>query len=317
MLAGYNHGSAPLSFFDPLFGFAVENMDRGFVLLNILVLVSQTFCFLAVFRKKLMIAWVVFFDIMHVTIFVLTGALFIHWIALNFLLVLSVSIMPANLAPRPALFAGVAATLIGHFAFNTMQMAWYDNRQVRDAGFVAVYEDGSEARVPPSYFRESAYGFYNRWFRLPPGMVGGVDAPDAAMMSTEWPAQTAAWGQVDKIDEMRQGETCERPESPASSNRIDFDLEATKTYVKARHSWALDRIENGKPLRYHLFPHDHFSMPWRFKSFDQSDVNDIVSYYYTVETVCLSWQNGEFKRDVITRAATKPISVVGGGHGEN
>ena len=317
MLAGYNLGSAPLSFYNPLFGFAFESMDRGYVLLNILVLLSQTFCFIAFFRKKLMIAWVLFFDIMHVTIFVLTGALFIHWIALNFLLVLSVSKMPANLAPRPALIAGVVATLIGHFAFNTMQMAWYDNRQIRDAGFVAIYEDGTEARVPPSYFRESAYGFYNRWFRLPPGTAEGAEAPNGSMASADWPAQTAAWGQVDKIALMRQGEACQLPERPSSANRIDFDLEAVKAYIKARHSWAIDRIENGKPLRYHLFPHDHFSMPWRFKNFDQSDVNDIVSYYYRVETICLSWQNGELNREVLTQATTEPISVAGVRHGEN
>ena len=317
MLAGYNLGSAPLAFSESLFGFSYMAFDKVFILLNLAVLFSQLFCFMAFYRKKFMLMWVVFFDIMHVTIFVLTGALFIHWIILNSLLVISVTKMPKNLAPKPALLIGVFATVLGHFFFNTMQMAWYDNKQVRDTGFVAVYADGSEARVPPNFYRESAYGFYNRWFRLDRDTGGMVDSPIGGMQSTEWPAQTAAWGQVAKIDDMRRGESCEAPPIPEQANQIDFDYQAVEAYIRARHAWALEKIKNGKSLRYNFYPHDHFTMPWRFKKFRQADVKDIVSYYYRVETVCLDWQDGALERQVITRAATEPFVVARDDDGSN
>lgn len=312
MLAGYNVGAAPLSFSPALFGFGYNALSSGYILLNIVVLFAQCFCMLAFLRKKLMMAWVVFFDVMHIVIFLLTGALFLHWIVLNSLLLLSVARMPRNLAPSPALAAGVVATMIGHIFFHTIMLAWYDNRQIRDAGYVAIYADGSEAEVPPSFFRESSYSFYNRWFRIHP--KAGDQPPEAyaALDSLEWQAQTVAWGQVLEVASMERGEACGVPNDGAPV-KLDFDVAAAEKFIRARHQWAMDRIAKGESLNYHFFPHDHVSMPWLFEKFETSDVRDIVAYYYKVETVCLSWEDGALKREVATRTATKPYAVKGGG----
>lgn len=311
MLAGYNLGASPISFSDTLFGFAYESLSGTFVLLNAAVLFLQFCCFMAFFRKEVMLVWVIFFDLMHLTIFLLTGALFIHWIVLNMLLVASVAKMPKNIGPRAAIFAGVFATIVGHYAFNTVRLAWYDNRQVRETGFVAVFADGSEAKVPPAFFRESAYTFYNRWFLLDPNAPDQSPAPDQVMEKWEWPAQTIAWGQVFKAEPMRQGEVCAAPTAPTQEAKLDFDYEAMAGFIQARQEWVTDRVEQGRALNYMFFPHDHFTMPWKFNEFRSADVKDIVAYYFYVETVCLDWEDGEFKREVITRSTSKPFGVKG------
>ncbi len=308
MLAGYNLGAAPLSFSSSVFGLAYTILDNTYVISNIAVVFAQFFCILAFLRKELMIAWIIFFDVMHISIFILTGALFVHWIVLNALLLISVTRMPKNLAPRAAIVAGVIATLFGHFFFHTIMLAWYDNRQVRDAGFVAVFEDGSEAMVPPSYFRESSYSFYNRWFRFNADAHDQSGATDDTLVSLKWQAQTVPWGQVNEIEAMRRGEVCGVPTDTANV-KVDFNIQAVEDFIRARHRWVMHRVGKGEALNYHLFPHDHFSMPWRFRDFETADVKDIAAYYYRVETVCLSWENGEFKRQVLTRTATKPFWV--------
>ncbi|MEM9169723.1 MAG: hypothetical protein AAGC56_08720 [Pseudomonadota bacterium] len=314
MLGGYNLGSAPLSISSTLFGRAFAALDQTYILVNLAVLIAQAFCFLAFLRKRIMLGWVLFFDVMHVTIFILTGALFIHWILLNSLLLVSVSKMPEILAPRVALVAGIVSTIFGHLLFNTIMLAWYDNRQVRDAGFVAVYADGSEARVPPSFFRESAYAFYGRWFRLAPETGGWVEAPTSVTVGARKQSQSYAWGQVQKVDAMRRGEDCLAPaETPENGEsgiaQIDFDLPAAEAFVRARQTWVADRLKRGAPVRYHLFPHDHFSMPWRFREFEEADLEAIVGYYYRVETVCLGWRDGVFQREVMARSASPIFSV--------
>lgn len=315
MLGGYNLGAAPLSFSNPLFGTLYTLMDNGYVLSNTVVLFAQFFCFLAFLRKQLMMAWIVFFDIMHVSIFLLTGALFFHWIVLNALLLWSISKMPKDLAPRPALIAGIVATIIGHVIFHTVMLAWYDNRQVRDTQVIAMFDDGSEARVPPTYFRESSYLFYNRWFRDQP-TAAPFDAhkPPPKLIELSQQADTYAWGQVGRVELMRLGEDCAIPVEREDA-KVDFDVRAVRSFVTARHNWAMDRLDKGEALHYTLFPHDHFSMPWFFKKFQSADLKQIAGYYYQVETVCLDWKEGAFERRVVARTVTEPFWVKGDGDG--
>lgn len=309
MLGGYNLGVAPLSFSGPLFGFAYTILDQFPVLFNAMVLFAQFFCFLAFWHKRLMMAWIVFFDLMHLAIFLLTGALFFHWIVLNSILLVSVARMPRDFAPKPALVAGVVATIVGHFFFHTVMLAWYDTRQVRDARFIAVFADGSETAVPSSFFREASYTFFNRAFRLGPvASPEETDATPPALAAVEWQAPTISWGQSDDIAVMRLGEVCGLPLG-APDAEVDFDVRAVEAFIRARHSWAVDRLARGRSLDYHLFPHDHFSMPWFYRDFESADLQEIVAYYYQVETVCVGWAEGAFQRRVVTRTVTQPFWV--------
>ncbi len=314
LLGGYNLGAAPLSGVPPLFGVVYWTLSHAYIPLNTVVLMAQFLCFAAFASRTWMIRLIVFFDIMHLTIFALTGALFFHWIVLNSVLLLAVARMPATFAPRFALVIGALVTVAGHHVFHTVRLAWYDNREVRDDRFIAVYADGSEAHVPPSFFRESSYLFYNRGFELPrdPAQRDRVLEETAPLLAQVEPqAQTYGWGQNHRIEAKRQSETCALPLSASGPVAADFDAAEARTYVTARHDWAMDRLNAGKPLNYHPFPHDHFSLPWNFQAFESRDVRDIVAYYYTVETVCLDWANGGLERDVITRTQTIPFDVTG------
>ncbi len=51
-------------------------------------------------------------------------------------------------------------------------------------------------------------------------------------------------------------------------------------------------------------------MPWQYRDFAAMRLEDIVGYRYVVETVCLSVEDGQFRREVMGRTATDVIPVV-------
>jgi len=69
------------------------------------------------------------------------------------------------------------------------------------------------------------------------------------------------------------------------------------------------KIKSGKMPSYHLYPHHHYSMPVRYKGFEALNLENIAGYRYNVETVCLDWQDGAFKRDVLVSTKTDIIPV--------
>ena len=58
--------------------------------------------------------------------------------------------------------------------------------------------------------------------------------------------------------------------------------------------------ENGR-MAYDLYPHHMFSVPWAFTAFRQLDKREIVGYKYSIEAVCLGYENSTFTREVIWR----------------
>jgi hypothetical protein len=58
--------------------------------------------------------------------------------------------------------------------------------------------------------------------------------------------------------------------------------------------------ENGH-MAYDLYSHHMFSVPWVFTAFRQLDKREIVGYKYSIEAICLGYENSTFTREVIWR----------------
>ncbi|TIP78917.1 MAG: hypothetical protein E5X58_42275, partial [Mesorhizobium sp.] len=131
MLAGYGLGAAPLGFSESLLALAYEAVRAVQIPMNVLILAAQLLCFLAFLRRRWLIGLTAFFDIMHIGIFLLSGALFLHWIILNSLIVAALTRMKENSFSKIAVATGIVVTIFGDAVFYNARLGWYDSRQIR------------------------------------------------------------------------------------------------------------------------------------------------------------------------------------------
>ena len=303
MLAGFELGTAPLSFSPVLFGRLYEAFRAIEIPLNVVTIAAQILCAFAFLHRRLLLGVTVFFDVMHVSIFLLTGALFASWIVLNSLIVVALARTPARW-PASAVALGIAVALFGGHLFWNARLGWYDGRQIRAAHYVAVDAEGNEHRVPTNFFRESSYLLLARHFDYREHRRPSAHAP------------TSAWGQIGILVAPPEGSgltnhglmtlarACAIP-LPDGDVAPDYDEAAAAGFIRGQHARALALAEAGAVDRYDLYPHHHVSMPFRFRGFEALDPRDVVAYRYVVETVCLDADERGVGRDVMARTVTE------------
>lgn len=117
MLASWQAGFLPIAAW-PAFAQGVsEVVQDHVVVINALVLAGQLLSVLFIARPALIIALTVFYDLMHLTIYALSGIFFWKWIILNLLIIGAVSKLPLQRFDLPTKVIGVSFTLIGWMFF--------------------------------------------------------------------------------------------------------------------------------------------------------------------------------------------------------
>jgi hypothetical protein len=310
MLAGYSLGAAPLAFFPRLFAAAYEAFRAVEIPMNFVVLSAQLLCFLAFLRRRWLIGWTAFFDVMHVGIFLLSGALFLHWIILNSLMVAALARVDKRSFSAAAVATGILVTIFGHMVFYNARLGWYDSKQIRLAHFEALTENGDWVRVAPSFFRDASYLLYARHFGYQEHRRESGHVP------------TSAWGQIgirgvrpkssevasSNYEIMKLTKDCAYPvEKPVTAP--DYDTVRPASFIRAQHERAVLLANSGFAVDYNLYPHHHFSMPFLHRAFEALDPRDIVAYRYVVETVCSAVADGTFVRRVMTQTLGPKVDV--------
>lgn len=309
MLAGYELGTSPISYSPALFGIVYTAFSQIEIPMNLVTLSAQLFCFLAFTSRRGLIFITLFFDLMHVSIFLLTGALFLHWIILNSLIVAALGSETDRRFPTIAVIAGMIMTVAGHNIFYNARLGWYDSRELRRGYFVAETENGDEFPVSLNFFRDTSYTFTGRHFGYPISANSSGHLP------------TGAWGQIwnnsprfSKMDfesaheMMELARTCDAP----VEGRVvgpDYSPDDPINFVKAQHDRAVRWSEEGRLINHNLYPHHHFSMPFRYREFESVDPRDIVAYTYVVETVCMGYDGDHVTRRVMARTESPQIHV--------
>ena len=311
MLAGYNLGTAPLSLWPDAFVALYTAFSAIEMPVNVVTLLAQLLCFAAFFRQKLMIAFAAFFDLMHVTIYLLTGALFVPWIILNSLIVAAL-VRNGTRLNTVAVCVGVISTIFAHTIFWNAKLGWYDSRQIRHAYFVAETEDAQQARVPSNFIRESSYLLMAKHFgfrhTLPSGhmptgawgQIGGFGGTGAAPSESD----------LSSYQIMQLGRDCAYPVD-APFTPPDYDTSRPEPFIRAQHSRALRLAERDWQPGYNMYVHHHFSLPGRFPDFESLELSRIVAYRYVVETVCMGVEDGVVRSKVMTRTVGPRIEVGG------
>lgn len=310
MLAGYSLGAAPLGFSESLLALAYEAFRAVQIPMNVVILAAQLLCFLAFWRRRWLIGLTAFFDLMHIGIFLLSGALFLHWIILNSLIVAALTRMKENSFSTITIVTGILVTIFGHVVFYNARLGWYDSRQIRQAHFEALTGEGDWVRVAPSFFRDASYLLYARHFgfheyrhesgHVPTSAFGQIGIRDVQPKSSEVASSN--------YEVMKLTNECAYPvEQPVTPP--DYDTARPALFILGQHNRAENLANSVIAVDYNLYPHHHYSMPFLHRDFEAQDSRAVVAYRYVVDTVCLDVADGKIVRRVMTQTLGPRIDV--------
>ena len=308
MLAGYNLGTAPLAAFPAIFDALHAGLSALEIPLNVATLGAQLLCFLAFLHRRALIGFALFFDAMHIAIFALTGAMFVTWIVLNSLIVAAVARTSPRFFRPSVIVTGMLVTVLGHQVFWNAELGWYDGRQVRHAYFTAIDAEGTEHRVPHSFFRESSYLLLGRQFGYKEHTRPSSHVPTSSWGQIGIQTVPAAEYGLSNREVMERARDCAVP-APSASSAADYDEQAVAAFIRGQHRRAMAYKEAGRRNRYHAYPHHHLAVPSLFQGFDALDPTAVVAYRYVVETVCLDAAPEGLVRRVMHRTASQRIAI--------
>ena len=293
MLASWQAGFLPIAAW-PAFAQGVsEVVQDHVVVINTLVLAGQLLSVLFIAKPALIIALTVFYDLMHLTIYALSGIFFWKWIILNLLIIGAVSKLPLQRFDLPTKVIGVSFTLIGWMFFFTARLGWYDTASLKDIYVEAVDKRGRVFRVPSNYYLNSSLTFTQG--RLLPywdGHFSGVDS----LGSTKSYSQMKRLGRCD-------------PELVPRERALDFS--SLEGFVLRHHEWGIHHADASGLVHYDRFPHHVWSNPWLFEEFAQLDKREVAGFRVVVESKCLTWKDGRLSQQVVSRDQSSGVNTNG------
>ena len=228
------------------------------------------------------------FDLMHLSIIVVAGANFWPWIILN-LIIAYVVLRPDF--PYQALMPAVVATVFILFAtkiVNVANLGWYDTGVNNKLFFEAVDATGKRYSVPTNFFAFYSYSFGH--------MDYGPPSPDTAFR-----VGSPNGGTLD-YRLFKAGRSCDKAELLSGGMEPTSSLNGVVQFVQNYHRMIVSIEDLIRSFPYDLYPH-HFYVP-RNQSlpFRDLDKRRVVAYIYRQETVCLSFESGHLKRNVVATA---------------
>ena len=266
------------------------------LLANALVLIFQLFCIVALFRRRLIVLSIAFFDLMHVMIFLASGIFFWKWIIFNSILIFAIGSMKWTAPPRQLVAAGILLCLLAPTIFYIPRLGWFDSREVNMTYFQAVLDDGRRVRLPSNFFRNYSITF----------------AQHRVARAAADRAPTGAFGVAYSYDVYSKSFDCANELVPGDEGaRSQRELDNFIRLVRGYHAFALELADENGSLNYDLFPHHIWTNPWMFEEAATLDLRRVAAYELVIEAVCVRepLSAGLPSRD--TRARTVfPISLL-------
>jgi hypothetical protein len=254
--------------------------------MNIFVLGTQLLSPLAAISPIILSVFCILFDLFHIGVYLTLGALFFFWIAVNLIIASAAVTIPRNGFTPAMRIVMVAATIFGHVAFYTNDLGWLDAAKLASPQFYAETRDGHQILVPSNYFGIFSYTIAQTGMYIPDDsfrfLVGGNN-PDRRYWE----------------DSLTCGPlTVPHQDTGVTLGAVQSMVLQTDTLMR-RHPWV-------KKLNlYYLYPHHMLPNPLVFGQFNHLAMDDIVGYYYVVDSVCLSLRDGRLVRDVRRRWTSK------------
>lgn len=282
----WDMGFLPIAQWKPLADFILLVATRFTPAVNAFVLGIQLLAFVALFRRRWLIAALLSYDMMHIGIFLLSGIFFWKWIALNTAFVAALTRARMSEISGRIAIAAVVCGALAPLMFFVARLGWYDTREVSNSYAVAITNDGKEFAVPSNYFLALSLGFAQMDF--------GQTQPGTS------PA-TSTWGATVSDDIMRQANKCQAPVGGEGSPERLANLERVLRMV---HETAVAAGGADGVFNYNIYPHHVWSNLFSDTAFLHLDKRKIVAYRWVEEVLCVDHLHNA------TRVMTKRSTVV-------
>lgn len=259
---------------------------------NLLVVVFQILAIAAVVRLVLLRAVTVYYDVMHIGIYLVSGAFFWPWIWNNLAVLYCLrGREERDIGQLPRLTC-IVVTALGFWQFfgDSARLAWFDVQEAKLAKFqVRVAESSDWIDVPSAFFLTHSYpvahtgffvgetsGHYPRSFR------GSTYSLERQQTSGQCPAPTPI----------------ARPETAAEEARR---IARIGQFVRAHHEKMLGRSEY-LPDAWFYVRLPHFLVnPVDFSDFNAISLKNVEEYRFLTESLCFSLEQGRLKTKVIAQ----------------
>jgi|GEM_PF-1308978 len=252
--------------------------------MNVAALLLQLAVPVAIQRRRWLIWTTIGYDIFHLAVYVALGLFFWKWIAVNTIIVVTL----ARLSDKDWTVACrricLVFVLAGPLVFRIATLAWYDTPGFASPYFQAELSDGRTMRVPNAWFLSSSY-------QVSQGRIFWPDGKEA-----EGHFNPSIWGSVLTHEDLMAGRECREPATRAAPDGSYGTLRNAAEFVQLQHV-AMER----RWLDYRLLPHHHMPSPFLAEPFAEADPGDVRRYDLVLESVCLSVDNGELKRQIMKR----------------
>ncbi|MBR9909045.1 MAG: hypothetical protein GYB33_01680 [Gammaproteobacteria bacterium] len=284
-------GTMPLSRFPQLTQLLYDFFQQHYVAFNAITLVGQLVCVALVSSTRRIIAITLFYDAMHVAIFLVSGIFFWKWIALNALIVAAIACLKGRPVARAAYLTGTLFTLVGILFFFTARLAWYDTQTLRHVFVKAVDHNDHFYLVPTNYFLNAS-----------------VTVSQGRLLNT-YPghfALTDAMGSTTSFKSMQLLNQCTPLLYP---QEINTSYDQLTKLVHQTHQFVVARETDDSRFDYDLFPHHIWSNPLEYQPFRQLDKRTIDYYTIHTQSKCLRLQDGQALVATVHHSSSAMIPV--------
>jgi len=281
--------SNPLGGWDSGILLLARLLEQSVELTNILVLAFQLASIVAITRRGLIVLFAVFFDLMHLAIFLATGIFFWKWIILNLVIIFAARRMSFHVPPKLLTGFAMGALVLAPSVFYIPLLGWYDSREINRTTIRAVTEEGDRLELPSNFFRNYSVIFAQNRIaresseRLPTGAYGATWSYETYLRSFE----------------------CSNTLLPASSKEKQAEqLNGLGRFISGYHEFALRQTNVDGRLAYDYFPHHIWSNPMQYGRVKELDLKKVVGYELVVEGVCMVGVSELPSVDLVSRTKT-------------
>lgn len=230
---------------------------------------------------------VLFYDVTHVMIFVLTGIFFWKWIILNMAYCHCLAKIPKGWFKIKYMCVMAFIILISPLFFSVAFLAWFDTNNVNTEIFYAVTEDGEKVRIPNAYFLDFA-------LTLNQTKLAGPHPAHFQNVHINVTART--------IENMRESNACKEKIEDINSNKPLLSDHLVQV-IKNHHKYVLTRLDDNGQFNYSFYPHHKFSNPIQFSDFSNVDIRKIKAYEFVIESSCLQEKDNTIQKNVVSRSS--------------
>ena len=278
-------GYLPISAFSGLATMIHDGIAAAHPWPNLFVLALQLGAIVAVTRVRWLLWTTVIYDLMHISIFLVTGIFFWKWIVLNGLIIAGLVSLRGFKYPRYLQIICVLCVAFGHHVFFTARLGWYDTPAFTNRYFEAILDNGETRRVPSNYFLGGSMTVAQERF----------GAPD------EYHFPVGTWGSTIRSSIHRTAhQGCEF--DPDEKQIYPFSERLLHHFVGGHHRYAVGAGERTWNPPAYLYPHHIFSNPMEYQVFYSTDPETIQAYRYVVESICLDGKLGNANDRVMWRS---------------